>query len=319
MHVTSWAWRDGAATQGSSDLDDVAALLDDPHAIVWVDLLDPTADDFAPWAKRLDIDQLAVEDALTLHERPKSLRYGDMVFVTAYTLDDEARQSRISLFVMPGGLLTIRLGSGFDVHEVAHTVTENSGILQFGCRALELMVLDAVVDGYTAQVNSIDERVDDLEDVLFDRKQGEHIATQTFALHKEVGRLRRIVLPMRDVAGSLVRRTAADQSQRDLLPFAEDVYDHTMRAADWTDGLRDAVESVRSTNLALMDNQMNVVMKKLTGWAAIIAVPTAITGYFGQNVPYPGFGKDWGFWLSLLMMLAIAGTLWAAFKRNEWI
>ena len=323
MELTIRTWNPGAKPcfdkQSHADPAAIEAALKASSGLAWVDVLDPTAEEFEPMAAALGLDSLAVEDTLTVHERPKSVHYGDMLFVTAYTLTEAGDTSRISLFLFECALLTVRLGNGLDLDALAHTATENESLLKFGPPALELILLDGVVDGYTARVTSIDERVDDLESILFDNRGDDQVAQETFALHKEVGQLRRIVMPMRDVAGSLLRRVSANPDQREMLPYAEDVYDHTMRAADWTDGLRDSVESVRSTNLALVDNQLNTVMKKLTGWAAIIAVPTAITGYFGQNVPYPGFGKEWGFWLSLLIMISLATGLYTAFKHRNWL
>lgn len=325
MDVTLRIWNDGAAGEPCFDRTDHAGVaaaeeaLAAPSGLVWVDVLDPAENEFAPLASALRLDPLAVEDALTVHERPKSLRYGEVLFVTAYTVTEDGATSRISMFLFAHGVVTVRLGAGFDVDAVAAGIADNADLLRFGPHALELMLLDAVVDGYTARVAAVDERLDDVESILFVGRASDRVSQITFELHKNVGELRRIVLPMRDVVGLLLRRVSASTDEHELLPYAEDVYDHTMRAADWTEGLRDAVESVRSTNLALVDNQLNTVMKKLTSWAAIIAVPTAITGYFGQNVPYPGFGREWGFWLSLVTMLALAGGLYAAFKRRGWL
>ncbi|WP_019203364.1 magnesium transporter CorA family protein [Tsukamurella sp. 1534] len=323
MDVTIRTWRD-AAEPPFAQVDHAATAaateaLRAASGMTWVDVLDPTEEEFAPLAQAMELDPLAVEDTLTVRERPKSLRYGDTLFVTTDTVAEDGAMSRISLFVCGRGVLSVRLGTGFDTDEVAHQITDNVGLLHFGINALELMILDAVVDGYTARISAIDEQLDDLESILFDNRASDRVSQTTFTLHKQVGALRRIVLPMRDVAGALLRRVSADPEQHDLLPYAEDVYDHTMRAADWTESLRDGVESVRSTNLALVDNQLNTVMKKLTSWAAIIAVPTAITGYYGQNVPYPGFGAQWGFWLSLVTMIVMAGGLYAAFKRRGWL
>ncbi|MDF0531437.1 magnesium transporter CorA family protein [Tsukamurella sp. 8F] len=319
MKVTTYAWQGGAQTHAPEGLDDVLGLVEDPDVLVWADLLDPTEEDLRPLADALRLDPHAIEDALTQHERPKAVRYGDVTFCTLYAVSDRGVLARISMFAMRGGLITVRLGQSLDLDEIAHDFSENPDFQRFGCRALELTLLDAVVDGYTARVTAVDEQLDDLESILFENHMGKRIATDTFALHKQVGTLRRVVLPVRDIAGSLVRRTAADEGLRELLPYAEDVYDHTMRAADWVEGLRDAVESVRSTNLALMDYQMNAVMKKLTSWAAIIAVPTLITGYYGMNVPYPGDGKSIGYWSSVIAMVVLVAVLYIAFRRRNWL
>ena len=106
------------------------------------------------------------------------------------------------------------------------------------------------------------------------------------------------MLPMREVVNTVMRRGWTTRRPAELDPYYADLYDHVLRAAEWTESLRDMITSMFETNLSLQDARLNTVMKKLTGWAAIIAVPTAITGFYGQNVPYPGFGTHWGFWVS---------------------
>jgi magnesium transporter len=104
-----------------------------------------------------------------------------------------------------------------------------------------------------------------------------------------------------------------------MAPYYQDVYDHVLRATEWTESLRDLVSTILETNLTIQGNRMNLVMKKVTSWAAIIAVPTAITGFYGQNVPYPGFSAHWGFWFSTALIVVLSGTLYWAFRRSDWI
>ena len=120
----------------------------------------------------------------------------------------------------------------------------------------------------------------------------------SYEVRKSLLHARRAILPMREVVTTVMRRVTED-GHNELTPYFEDLYDHILRAGEWTDSLRDLLGSIFETNLSLADQRMNMVMKKLTSWAAIIAVPTAITGYFGQNIPYPGFGHEWGFALSV--------------------
>jgi magnesium transporter len=124
---------------------------------------------------------------------------------------------------------------------------------------------------------------------------------------------------MREVVNTVMRRVAEDGNNADLSPYYEDLYDHVLRAADWTESLRDMVSSIFETSLSLSDVRMNTVMKQLTAWAAIIAVPTAITGWFGQNVPYPGFGHRAGFIGSITLIVVVAGLLFVVFKRKKWL
>jgi magnesium transporter len=110
-----------------------------------------------------------------------------------------------------------------------------------------------------------------------------------------------------------------EDGHNELTPYYEDLYDHILRAGEWTDSLRDLLGTIFETNLSLNDQRMNIVMKKLTSWAAIIAVPTAITGFFGQNVPYPGFGHESGYIFSVTSILLIAGALYITFRRKDWL
>jgi magnesium transporter len=125
---------------------------------------------------------------------------------------------------------------------------------------------------------------------------------------------------MRDVVNAVLRhRTDLDERRPELDGFYDDLYDHVLRAAEWTESLRDMVTTVFETNLSLQDARLNTVMKKLTAWAAIIAVPTAVTGWYGQNVPYPGFGSHAGVLVSGGVIVVVAALLYLVFRRKGWI
>ncbi len=130
--------------------------------------------------------------------------------------------------------------------------------------------------------------------------------------------LRRVVLPMREVVNTLMRRDlhVIDDA---LLPYFQDVYDHVLRATEWTESLRDLVTTILETNLTIQGNRMNVITKKVTSWAAIIAVPTFITGFFGMNVPYPGFSRQSGLAASVGIMIVSAVALYVIFRRRDWL
>ncbi len=104
-----------------------------------------------------------------------------------------------------------------------------------------------------------------------------------------------------------------------MQPYYQDVYDHVLRATECTESLRDLISTILVTNLTLQGNRLNEVMRSLTSGAAILAVTTAITGFYGQNVPYPGFGKQWGFYTSLLLLSGISGGLNVYVKKRGWL
>lgn len=143
---------------------------------------------------------------------------------------------------------------------------------------------------------------------------------KTFQLRKDLVALRRAVLPMREVVTVIQhRRMDATSTAVELDPVYADLYDHVLRVSEWTESLRDMITTVFETNLSLQDARLNIVMKKLTGWAAIIAVPTAITGYYGQNLAYPGVNTVGGFVVSSALIVVLVVVLYLTFKKRDWL
>ncbi|WP_446665927.1 magnesium transporter CorA family protein [Flexivirga sp. B27] len=316
-------WRSGELDDREVSLHDVRDLLSQDDTLTWVDLLDPEHADIRQLAETLDLDEHTIEDALTMHERPKAVRFQAYSFITCFTVSGLAADDdlhRMSIIVLPRAVVTVRLGGNFPVDDVDSALQDDPHLARLGAKALLHAILDTTVDGYFDAATRIDDTVGDLEDRLFaEQHAGPSIAREAFTLHKRVGRMRRVVLPMREVATTLVRRVTGEDEQHELLPFYQDLYDHTMRVAEWSESLRETLETVQDTNLALGDAALNNIMKKLTSWAAIIAVPTLITGWYGQNVPYPGFGAHWGFWFSTVLMLVVAAVLYVVFRRKNWL
>ncbi len=196
---------------------------------------------------------------------------------------EHLEMSRISAWVIPSALITIRLNDSFDMDAVVHRWEEDPDLLKAGSGALIHGLLDAVVDDQFEWIETLDNRMEDLAGDLFAQRQVNAMFARTiFDVRRELVTLRRIVLPMREVVAGLVRDPA--MASPTLRPWFDDLYDHVLRAGEWTESLRDLVSSAFK-NLALNDERLNTIMKKLAGWAAIIAVPTAIAGWFGQNVP----------------------------------
>jgi magnesium transporter len=123
---------------------------------------------------------------------------------------------------------------------------------------------------------------------------------------------------MREVLNTLLRRDLSIVNDA-MTPYYQDVYDHVLRATEWTESLRDLVATTVETNLTIQANRMNLIMKKVTSWAAIIAVPTAITGFYGQNLPYPGSGTGWGVLASTGLIAVMSTALYLIFKRKDWL
>lgn len=179
-------------------------------------------------------------------------------------------------------------------------------------------VLDVVADGHLDAAQVLDEELDALESQLFDAPDDTAAYRRAARLRRSLSALRRVALPMRDILSGLLNREQPLIDDR-LLPYYRDVQDHVVHAAQWSDSLRDVLTTIRESHLNVQSNQLNQVMKKVTGWAAVIAVPTAITGFYGQNRPYPGSEQTWGFWMSSIAICVLSISLYASFKRRDWI
>ncbi len=324
--VRTRVWRSGTLEAENFPLEQVSDYLEQADCLVWADLCEPDHDLLCQLADELSLDQHAVEDSVADHERPKATRYATHLFLTTYAITHDAStqeitSSRVSAFILHNGFVTVRLDPNFDMDQVVQRWDENDDLIKFGPKALIHGLLDVIVDGYFETVEAMDEQIEQIEDLLFDDnpKVARELQRGTFALRKALVQVRRAVLPMREVVNTVMRRAIDDGNNAELSPYYEDLYDHVLRAAEWTESLRDLISSIFETNLSLSDTRMNAVMKKLTSWAAIIAVPTAITGYFGQNVPYPGFSQSSGFWLSVATIVIAASGLWLLFKRKDWL
>ncbi|MDQ1631331.1 MAG: magnesium transporter, partial [Frankiaceae bacterium] len=196
---------------------------------------------------------------------------------------------------------------------------ELPGLASNGVGFLLYGLVDHVVDGHFNAVQDLDEEIEQLEDVLFDDAVANiDVQRRSFALRKSLVTLRRVVLPKREVVNTLMRRDLGIVSS-DMMPYFQDIYDHVLRATEWTESLRDLVTTILETNLTIQGNRLNVITKQVTSWAAIIAVPTAITGFYGQNVPYPGFAEHSGFLWSCVLIALLSSLLYVTFKRRGWL
>ncbi len=323
-------WRHGKP-QDDFDFSAISDYLAQDDTLVWCDIWDPDHAILKDLANELGLNNWAVEDAIAEAERSKASVYKSHTFFTVYSVttkdpapEDVAESTidvhRISGFVLPQGMITVRLSPDVDVESISQRFDELGG-QEYGVGALVHGLLDWIVDGHFEAVQNLDDGIEGIEDDLFADKpiKGSALQRRTFTLRKDLVQLRRVVLPMREVVNAIQHRRLDAKTAPQLDPQYADLYDHVLRVSEWTESLRDMVTTVFETNLSLQDARLNTVMKKLTGWAAIIAVPTAVTGYYGQNVEYPGISTFWGWVASTaIIVLCVAGLYWM-FKRRDWL
>lgn len=324
LMLRSRCYRNGVLIAENFPVADVSEHLEQADTLIWVDLCAPDAAELALLADELGLHALAVEDAMNARQRPKLDRYDDHAFLSAYaaTFDPQTAElthSEIGAFITPRALVTVHQDDGFDLGPVVARWDSSPDLTKHGVAFLLHGLLDYLVDGYFETVQSLDDQIELLEDQLFvpSAKQ-EDVQRRSFELRKSLVILRRLVLPMREVVNTLLRRDLHFVDEA-MGPYFQDVYDHVLRATEWTESLRDLVTSILETNLTIQGNRLNVITKKVTSYAAIIAVPTAITGFYGQNVPYPGFSHQSGFIASSGLIVGLSALLYVMFRRNDWL
>jgi magnesium transporter len=317
-------YRRGVLEADSFPVAEVSDYLDERDTIVWVDLADPTAEELAELAEELGLHELAIEDVMGPKQRPKLDRYETHLFLTAYhlTLDLEGPRLEgveVDAFFNDRWLVTVRKGDGFPIHEVIARCDRSPKLQVYGVGFLLYGLLDVIVDGYFSVLAAFDEYYDDVTEGLF----AEHAVEPSrqrhwFEMRRETVRFHRIVVPMRETVSALMRHEQ-EVVPEGLYPYYQDVYDHILRVTEASDALRDLVTAIVETNFSLRDYRQNLIVKKVSGWAAIIAVPAMITGYFGMNVPFPGSGQPAGVIISTVLIIGASLTLYFVFRRNDWL
>jgi magnesium transporter len=313
-------YRDGKLLAEGFPPEEISEHLRDESLTIWLDLGDPSEDDLALIADELGLHELAVEDAVQSRQRAKLDEYDSHSYLSAYAVSLDQATLRLSkaelgVFITARAVVTVRPGDRFDIDAVVKRWDDLAHLAGNGVDFLVHGLLDYVADTQFDMVEALDEHIEKLEDMIFDERPADRLMLRrALTLRRSLGMLRHVVVPMREVINTLTRRSGSA-----MAPYYQDVYDHVLRVTEWTDSLRELVATFRETQLNLQSNRLNLIMKKVTGWAAIIAVPTAITGFYGQNVPYPGFGQAWGFWLSTAVILAIGGGLYVLFKHRDWL
>ena len=320
-------YEDGAVVAEGFGAEEVEAqLAEHPKAVLWLDLYHPDEDDLRAVAAEFHLHPLAVEDAVVEHERPKLDRYPGHLFMNVYAVDFEAdgakvrlHKAEVSAFITERALITVRK-SPIDTSRLVQRWDADADLsARAGVPFLMYGLLDVVVDGHSAVAQRIDQAMDRAEDIILEEGGAPRaVRMYGFALRKALAELRRVVAPMPDLV-SQVTRPDNQLVDEVLVPYYRDVDDHARHATDTIDHAHDRINGLLQQDLTEQSNALNDVTRKLAGWAAIIAIPTAITGFFGQNLPYPGYEKPWGFVFSTVLIVAAAIGLYWYFKRREWL
>ena len=323
-HCTTHLYRRGAEPQVGHELENVSELLEETPTVLWIDIDTPTRGDLQLLADELGLHQLSVEDALDEHQRDKYVHFERHVFLACHAVeldvaDAELKPIEIDLFVGDRWLVTTHTAASGLIDrfrarwdQVRQTGGEDTGFALYA-------LLDVVVDGYFAILDEFEQFYDAVADHVFAETPIEPSDQRHwFEMRRALNQLAHIVAPLADAVDTLVTRDL-DRVGEASRPYLLDLQFELARASGEVTSLRELAQHLSEANLLLRDFRQNAIVKRVTSWAAILAVPTLVTGYFGMNVPYPGTGETWGVIASTGIALGCSAVLYVLFRRNRWL
>jgi magnesium transporter len=324
MIVDCAIYQDGRRSAQPADFSDA---LDAARAagdtFLWIGLFEPTAEELAHVADEFALHELAVEDAVKAHQRPKLDRYEDSLFMVLKTLHYEEETSEIEtgelmLFLGDGFVVTVRHGTGNPLSEVRRRLEGDREVLRVGPSSVLYAVCDAVVDAYTDIAAEVETDIEEVEAAVFSASRA-NVAEQIYSLKREVLEFRRAVVPLAEPLLRLSRDTLPFVHPQ-TRPFFHDVHDHVLRAGEQVESFDNLLTDVLAANLAQVSVRQNEDMRRISAWVAIIAVPTMLAGVYGMNFQHmPELHWKWGYPMALVLMLVSCLTLYKVFKRSGWL
>jgi magnesium transporter len=291
-------------------------------AFMWIGLHEPTEEEFDQVAGELKLHPLAIEDAVEAHQRPKLERYGDTLFVVIKPLRYIDRTSdievgEIMLFIGKDFVITVRHGEGSPLKSVRQRLENDAELLSHGPSAVLYTILDEVVDRYGAIAHEVETDIIDLERRVFSPERGA-VTEDIYELKREVLEFRGAEDPLIPVLQDIVkgRVEVADGTKE----YFRDVLDHLLRVDEQVDSHNELLTNVLNAHLAQVGMQQNEDMRKISAWAAILAVPTMITGVYGMNFQHmPELSRWWGYPGAMLLIVSVCLGLYRWFRKSGWL
>ena len=322
MIVDCAVYEDGRRRDGRLALEDAYGAGRRDGAFVWIGLYEPSAEEFESIRREFNLHELAVEDAIEAHQRPKLEVYGDTAFVVLKTArwmpsERDIEFGEILMFVGPGFVISVRHGEAAELHEVRTRLEARPELLRCGETAVAHAVVDSVVDGYEPVIAALEAEVEELEQEVFSPVRSNPVE-QIYELKREAIELHRAVGPL---AMPLDRLARGDLGVPEALrSYFRDVYDHAVRDTERVDALRELLTSVLTANMTQVGVRQGEDVRRISAVVAIIAVPTLAAGIWGMNFEHmPELEWVYGYPAALALMGAICLGLYRFFRRAGWL
>jgi magnesium transporter len=298
------------------------AIDDDGRCFGWVGLHEPSDAEMRRVQQLFDLHELAVEDALKAHQRPKVERFGESIVVVLRTLwyvdeGDAVETGQLSVFIGDRYVVTVRHGSCGELATARQELEERASILGHGPAAVLWAICDSVVDGYEAVAEQVEIDVDEVESSVFSPERTSD-AERIYLLKREVLEMRRAIMPLREPMEQFAHGFPGVNPK--AAPFFRDVADHFSRVSEQTEALDILLSSALNAHLARVSVQQNDDMRRISAWVAIAAVPTMLAGIYGMNFDnMPELRWHFGYYAVLLLMATACVVMYRFFRKVGWL
>ena len=320
-------YRDGQRAAEPQSLTEMSAVCRNGGGIAWIGLYRPSAEEFAEVAREFGLHELAVEDAVHAHQRPKLERYGDVLFCVLrparYVDESETVEfGEIHVFAGPEFVITVRQSETPNIGEVRRKLEKRPDLLRRGPVAILHAIMDRVVDDYVPVVRGLENDLDEIEDDVFDGSPT--VSRRIYELSREVIHFQRATKPLTQMLGRLMNDPNIDDEESRYL---RDVQDHAVRVQEQADSFRELLQNILNVNhtletkaLSEVSNAQNEEVKKISAWAAILFAPTLVGTIYGMNFRHmPELHWYLGYPFALALMAAVCIGLYLLFRRRNWI
>ncbi|MFD9632051.1 magnesium and cobalt transport protein CorA [Streptomyces violascens] len=336
--VQSALYRDGRHIASPGSLAETfRQLRETAEGMAWIGLQRPSEAELLSLAAEFDLHELAVEDALEAHQRPKLERYGETLFVVlraARYLDapEEVDFGELHVFVGRDFVITVRHGAAPDLSAVRRRMEADPELLALGPEAVLYAILDAVVDGYAPVVAGVQNDIDEIETEVF--RGDPEVSRRIYELSREMVEFQRATRPLVGMLHALMAGFAKYGTDEELQRYLRDVADHVTHISERVDGFRQALTDILTVNATLVTQQQNAEMralaeagfeqneeiKKISSWAAILFAPTLVGTIYGMNFhEMPELSWGFGYPFAILLMAVVCVSLYFVFKRRDWL
>jgi len=321
MLINCVAYQDGKRLTDVS-IDKIGAYLKLPDCFVWVALKDAELKELKTMQAEFNLHELAVEDALHGHQRPKIEEYGDSLFAVVHIIemvDGELHVGELDIFVEENYVVSVRNASEQGFLGVRARCEREPQLLKQGSAFVFYALMDAVVDRYFPVIDALEQELETIEDQIFNKGSERANIERLYQLKRKVTTLKHAVTPLMEASarlfGGRVPRICVNTQE-----YFRDVYDHLYRINTSIDNIRDTIATAIQVNLSMVTIEESEVNKRLAAWAAIFAVATAFVGIWGMNFEFmPELKWKYGYPAALCFVAALCAYLYRRFKKSGWL